>query len=189
MEFPFVLPLNLLACGDSKAFISGKRKEKAWIWKIRKLCHQYRTHGQFLNLRRTPTNDSLVLRKSSRVRPFFCLPFLLHPFFCFSMIHSWECKDRGEGNKGESRKGGEKEEWEEKKESNLYLCWTFTVKPSFMDHLELFCVYLWSGGVSRMDFCKVWTKDPLWYLFQVQSSGRLSQPTRQNPCGTQDCTF
>lgn len=35
--------------------------------------------GKFLNLRRTPTNDSLVLRKSRGVRPSFCLPF----FFTF----------------------------------------------------------------------------------------------------------
>ena len=37
----------------------------------------------------------------------------------------------------------------------------FTNKPSFMDQLELFSVYLLSGGVSRMGYLKVWTKDHL----------------------------
>lgn len=40
--------------------------------------------GKFLNLRRTPTNDSLVLRKSRGVRPSLLLTFLLHFSFAFS---------------------------------------------------------------------------------------------------------
>lgn len=75
------------------------------------------------------------------------------------MIHSWECKDRAGGNQGESRKGGEKE-WEKIKESNL-CAKHFTNKPAFMDQLELFSLYLLSGGVSGMGYLKVWTKDYL----------------------------
>lgn len=43
--------------------------------------------GKFLNLRRTPTNASLVLRKSRGVRPSLLL-ILSSLLFCFSMIHS-----------------------------------------------------------------------------------------------------
>ena len=52
-----------------------------------------------------------------------------------------------------------------------------------MDQLELCSVYLLSGGVSRMGYLKVWTKDrptTCSCLFQVQSSRPASQPAQSN---------
>lgn len=77
---------NLLPCRESKAFSNRKRKK---VWTHIKLYPQYLTHGKALNLRRTPTNDSLARVRSRQGRCFLLLSF------SFSMIRSGKCKHKG----------------------------------------------------------------------------------------------
>ena len=117
-------------------------------------------------------------QKIKRREAFFLLTLSSSPFlllFHDSYIAE-NAKTEGKEAKGKAERVVRRRSGRRKRKV-ISLCWTFTVKLSFMDHLELFCVYLWSDGVSRTGYCKVRTKDHLWYLFQVRSSGRLSQPT------------
>lgn len=131
----------------------------------------------------------MTVRKSRHGRPYLLLPFLL--LFCDSQLKMLRQMGRKQWKRGKQkgllrrRSNSERRGGRGRKRERILICAENSLS---FHHLcgsfgAVLCISVgWWGFYN--EFSKVWTKDHLWFLFQMQFSGPLSQPTYQTPYGT-----
>ena len=133
--------------------------------------------GKFLNLRRTPTNASLVLRKSRGVRPSLLLilsSLLLFHDSQLRMQRQSRRKPRGKQKGWWGGVGGHKG-----KESLFVPNISLTSHHSWTSWSSVVYTY-WVVGFLEWDILKCGPRTTCSSLFQVQSCRPISQPTQSN---------